>query len=311
MPPSEITPQEALIRLGASTAEAVANVLELFAPGAVERGEVSVIAEGATPFANLPTSAVVASVRYIDGVTGANVFVMTPAGARALASAMGAGSPEAETPTPELSELEMSAIGEAANQMLAAAAAAISVVLGEEVAISPPDTRILADSSDPTELFGKSPHACSSSFIVCGEPCRLIQLVPSAFVVRMARAFDEMRNEQPTESDDERGAIGPRRPGIPDRCPARGRCAHLGRARPHTARSRASSRASDWRRRRPRPARRRPARSVRQRPVLRPWPPACHQRRRVGDPGRLAGNSRRRASRRLLHQPHNERKDQN
>ena len=47
---------------------------------------------------------------------------------------MGAGSPEAETPTPELSELEMSAIGEAANQMLAAAAAAISVVLGEEVA---------------------------------------------------------------------------------------------------------------------------------------------------------------------------------
>ena len=30
--------------------------------------------------------------------------------------------------------------------------------------------------------------------------------MPSAFVVRMARAFDELRNEQPPESDDERGA---------------------------------------------------------------------------------------------------------
>ncbi len=251
MPPSEITPRDALIRLGASTAEAVANVLELFAPGAVERGDVSAIAEGVSPFADLPASAVVASVHYVDGATGANVFVMTPAGARALASAMGAGSPPEETPTPGLSDLEMSAIGEAANQMLAAAAAAISVVLGEEVAISPPDTRVLKESNDPTELFGKSPHACSSSFIVCGEPCRLIQLVPSAFVVRMARAFDEMGNEQPASGDGELGGSDQVGPDVVERSAARGRCADLGRARTHTSRARAGSRASDRRRRRP------------------------------------------------------------
>ena len=251
MPPSEITPRDALIRLGASTAEAVANVLELFAPGAVERGDVSAIAEGVSPFADLPPSAVVASVHYVDGATGANVFVMTPAGARALASAMGAGSPPEETPTPGLSDLEMSAIGEAANQMLAAAAAAISVVLGEEVAISPPDTRVLKESNDPTELFGKSPHACSSSFIVCGEPCRLIQLVPSAFVVRMARAFDEMGNEQPAEWRRRARRLRQVGPDVVERSAARGRCADLGRARTHTSRARAGSRASDRRRRRP------------------------------------------------------------
>ncbi|HJS95942.1 MAG TPA: hypothetical protein VJ741_16885, partial [Solirubrobacteraceae bacterium] len=47
----DITPREALMRLGASTAEAIAQVLEMFAPGAVQRGEVTVVADGASPFA--------------------------------------------------------------------------------------------------------------------------------------------------------------------------------------------------------------------------------------------------------------------
>ncbi len=193
---SEITQHDALIRLGASTAEAVAKVLEMFLPDAVERGEVSVIADGVTPFTHMPLNAIVASVHYVDGVTGANVFVMTPEGARALATAMGAGAPEGDAASDELSDFEMSAVGEAANQMLAAAAAAISVVLGEQVEISPPGTRVLDHSEDATELFGKSPHACSTSFTIAGEPCRLIQLVPSAFVLRMARALDEMGLDQ-------------------------------------------------------------------------------------------------------------------
>ncbi len=189
---NEITQYDALIRLGASTAEAVAKVLEMFLPDGVERGEVSVIADGATPFTHLPRGAIVASVHYIDGVTGANVFVMTAAGARALATAMGAGAPEGAEDSDALSEFEMSAVGEAANQMLAAAAAAISVVLGEQVEISPPDTRVLDHPDEAVDLFGKSPHSCSTSFTVAGEPCRLIQLVPSAFVVRMVRALDEI-----------------------------------------------------------------------------------------------------------------------
>ena len=77
MSQKDITPREALTRLGASSAEAIAQVLESFTPGAVERGEVSVLAEGTTPFANVPRGAVASSVSYIDGVTGANIFVLT------------------------------------------------------------------------------------------------------------------------------------------------------------------------------------------------------------------------------------------
>jgi flagellar motor switch protein FliN len=192
----DITPREALTRLGASTAEAIAQVLESFTPGSVERGEVSVLAEGMTPFANVPRGAVASSVSYIDGVTGANIFVLTPTGARNLTSAMGVASDaEGEADAP-LSEFELSAIAEAANQMMAAAAAAIGVVLGQPVGISPPDTRVLDDPAKADELYGSAPYATSTTFLIAGESCRLIQLVPSAFVVRMARAMDDLSAEQ-------------------------------------------------------------------------------------------------------------------
>jgi flagellar motor switch protein FliN len=199
-PQRDITPREALMRLGASTAEAIAQVLEMFAPGAVQRGEVTVVADGASPFANVARGSIASSVSYVDGVTGANVFVLTPTGARGLATAMGAPPPEAEgAETPELSELEMSAIAEAANQTMAAAAAAIGVVLGQEIEISTPDTRVLDDPSSAADIYGAAPHATSTTFVVAGEACRLIQLIPAAFVVRMVRAMDELSAERTDE----------------------------------------------------------------------------------------------------------------
>jgi flagellar motor switch protein FliN len=189
---SEVSQREALTHLGASTAEAVARVLDMFVPGGVERGDVTVTTENQNPFQNLPTGGVAASVRYIDGVTGANVLLMPAACARGLAAAMGAGE-QGDGP---LTELEMSAVGEASNQMLASAAAAISVVIGQEIDISPPDVRVISHDIDAADVWGTAPHACATSFMIAGEPCRLVQLVPNAFVVRMARAIDEISMEQ-------------------------------------------------------------------------------------------------------------------
>jgi flagellar motor switch protein FliN len=208
MSQQDITPREALMRLGASTAEAIAQVLEMFAPGAVQRGEVTVLADGASPFANVARGSIVSSVSYVDGVTGANIFVLSPVGARALAGAMGAPAPEAEDGgDPPLSELQMSAVAEAANQTMAAAAAAIGVVLGEEIEISSPDTRVLDDPSTAADIFGTAPHATSTTFLISGEACRLIQLVPAAFVVRMVRAMDELSAER-TDGHPARGGGG-------------------------------------------------------------------------------------------------------
>ncbi len=209
MTEAEITPKEALMRLGASTAEAMAQVLETFLPGGIERGEVSVIESGGDPFANLPGGAVATSVSYVDGVTGANVFVLAPAGARALAAGMGV-PPEGEGE--ELSELELSAVAEATNQMMAAAAAATSVVLGQQVEISPPDTRVLESGVNPASLYASAPHATSTTFLIGGEHARLIQLVPSGFVMRMARAIDDAEGRATSngegESDSGESTIG-------------------------------------------------------------------------------------------------------
>jgi flagellar motor switch protein FliN/FliY len=223
--------RDALVRLGASAAEAIAQVLEMFAPGQIERGDVSVLPEGANPFSSLTRGAIAASVSYVEGVTGANVFALTPAGARNLASAMGVPVPEPEDATPPpggaeaeadvpdadadvvageaggdeaflpLSELEMSAVAEAANQTMAAAASAIGVVLGQEVDISPPEMRVIDDPKDAPGHYGSSAHATSTTFLIGGESCRLIQLVPSAFLVRMERALDELGPETTTDDD--------------------------------------------------------------------------------------------------------------
>jgi len=182
-----VSAEDALIRLGRSTSEAISAVLERFAPGKVGAGEVTL---SAAPLEGLPIPAVASSVSYVDGVTGGTVFVMTLDGARRLAAAM-MGMEEPEDPdAPELSELELSAVSEAMNQMMASAASAISSVLGTQVEISPPETRTFADAAEAQRAYPQTPHAISATFSVCGEPCRLVQLIPNAFVVRMTRALE-------------------------------------------------------------------------------------------------------------------------
>ena len=212
---------DALIRLGRSTSQAVTRVLEMFAPGKVYPGDVTVVAD---PFATLVTPAVAVSVSYVDGVTGGNVFLMTLDGARRLAAAMmGIEKPE-DPDAPELSELELSAISEAMNQMMASSAMATASVLGKDVEIGTPETRTLAAPSDARGVYPATPHAVRAAFTLCGEPCSLVQLIPNAFVVRMTRALDELDAEVPLSAAG--AAVGPSLAGVLVRV-----WAELGRAR--------------------------------------------------------------------------------
>jgi flagellar motor switch protein FliN/FliY len=203
---------EALMRLGASSAEAIAKVLDSLCPDQVERGDVSVLNPDTSPFATLEMPAVAVSVNYVDGVTGGNVFVMTARGARRIAASM-MGAPPPDDDETGLSVLELSAVAEAANQMMAAAASATSVVLGQEVEIAPPETRVLESSADAVEAFETAPHGARATFRVCDESCRLVQLVPNAFIMRMTRALDEMGVEHvsgggaPGTADETRDSI--------------------------------------------------------------------------------------------------------
>jgi flagellar motor switch protein FliN/FliY len=211
-----VSTDDALIRLAQSTSEAISGVLEMFAPGKIAAGDISVVADGHSALESLPLPAVATNVAYIDGVTGGNVFVMTLDGARKLAAAM-MGMEQPEDPdAPELSELELSAVSEATNQMMASAAIAISSVLGTEVEIGTPETKTFTEQAQALDAYPKTPHAVRASFTVCGEPCRLIQLVPNAFVVRMTTALDDLGAEMPSASEPAvPGAALPAAPGRP------------------------------------------------------------------------------------------------
>jgi flagellar motor switch protein FliN len=190
-----MTTDDALVKLGQSTSEAICGVLEMFAPGQITPGDVSVVPGGEHPLEAIPVPAVATMVSYVDGVTGGNLFVMTVEGARRLAAAMMGAEPDAAAGAAELSELELSAVAEAMNQMMASAAGATSAVLGTEVEIGVPETRNFSSADEAVDAYAPTPHATRSAVSVCGEPCRLVQFVPNAFVVRMSGALDELGSE--------------------------------------------------------------------------------------------------------------------
>jgi flagellar motor switch protein FliN len=232
-----VTTDEALVKLGQSTSEAVCGVLEMFAPGQITPGDVHVVAAGKHPLESIPVPAVATMVSYVDGVTGGNLFVMTVEGARKLAAAMMGMEPGEDAGAAELSELELSAVAEAMNQMMASAAGATTAVLGTEVEIGVPETRNFTSTEAAIDAYARTPHATRAAVSVCGEPCRLVQLVPNAFVVRMTRALDELGSELAAPdagasapsggaASDAAGDGSPSLAGISVRV-----CAELGRAR--------------------------------------------------------------------------------
>jgi flagellar motor switch protein FliN len=196
-----LTTDAPLLRLAESTAEAVERVLQTVCPGA-QRGDGVTVGHGVDQaaeeaVAGLSFPAVAADVSYVDGVSGGNLFLLPLDGARALAAAMMGDDANASQAGAELSELELSAVGEAMNQMMSAAAAATGGVLGQEVRISPPQIRVVADEAAAIEMLRADapPHLLSSDFTVADAPSRLVQLVPNAFVVRMERALDSQTRE--------------------------------------------------------------------------------------------------------------------
>jgi flagellar motor switch protein FliN len=193
-----------LLSLGESTAEAVERALQNVSPGAARVGAV-VAGHGAEQAGEqavhgLAVPAVCAEVSYVDGVNGGNVFLLPVDGARRLAATMGAEGADTAAEGAELTEIELSAVGEAMNQMMSAAALATSGVLGHEVEIAPPQIRVVTTETEAAEVLRASaaPHVLTVNFTVADVSARLIQLVPNAFVVRMDRALEAQTTEYTT-----------------------------------------------------------------------------------------------------------------
>ena len=185
-----MTTEQALDRLAGATSAAILGVLEMLAGAAsVQPGAIEVLAEGADPLADVQTPVVAANVGFVDAVAAENVLVLPTSAVRALAAAMmGMPAEESESDEP-LSELELSAAGEAMNQLMSAAAAATGDLLGQDVDIAPPDTRVVDTQAELASVCAAEGAAVSATFSILGARCRLVHLVPPAFALALTRAL--------------------------------------------------------------------------------------------------------------------------
>jgi flagellar motor switch protein FliN/FliY len=164
------------------------GVLSTLAPESVIQRDTRVEADLTRALEGMELPAVAAGIAYVDGVEGGNLLIMPTEAARRLAAAMMGMDPN-EVTDEEISELELSAAGEAMNQMMSAAAAATGTVLEQNVEIAPPDTRVAETIADLQAACPHTGQATSADFSVFGFDCRLVQLIPPAFLVALENAL--------------------------------------------------------------------------------------------------------------------------
>jgi flagellar motor switch protein FliN/FliY len=196
-----MTADETLIQIGETAGAAVAGVLEGHCPGAVTTHAPAAGGDDSDPVAGIALPVLVAdgSEADADGATAGNLFFMPLPAVRALAAAlMGVDPTAADTdPHTELTDLEVSAAGEVAGEIMAAAAAAMSTVTGEEAKAGAPRTRVVAIGAELLAPVDPATAVVSVSIDLLGYACRLVQLMPQALVARTASAVDELAEQAP------------------------------------------------------------------------------------------------------------------
>ena len=85
-------------------------------------------------------------VQYTSGIVGKNIFIMKITDAAVIANLMMGGNGVVETT--ELTEIEISAVQEAMNQMIGSAATSMATMFAREVNISPPKSKIWESISE-------------------------------------------------------------------------------------------------------------------------------------------------------------------
>ena len=90
-------------------------------------------------------------VKYISGIVGKNLLVMKLTDAAIIANLMMGGVGEIDHNITSISELELSAVSEAMNQMIGSAATAMATMFGREINISPPTSKVWDESSATSE----------------------------------------------------------------------------------------------------------------------------------------------------------------
>lgn len=97
-----------------------------------------------------PIPSVVCDVKYKAGIEGSNLLILSQRDGSVIVDMMMGG--DGKNPTPELSELQISGISEAMNQMMGSAATSMSTMFNAMVDITPPNL-VLNDFSSGRDVI--------------------------------------------------------------------------------------------------------------------------------------------------------------
>jgi len=136
-----------------------------------------------------PLPFVVVEVQYTRGIEGTNVLIIQERDAKIIADLMmgGDGTDVADI---ELDEIRFSAINEAMNQMMGAAATSMATMFKKDISISPPISKLVDFADDTEELvsFDSGNEMVLVSFEMEVEnliKSNLMQLTPISFAKEM------------------------------------------------------------------------------------------------------------------------------
>ena len=88
---------------------------------------------------------VVTSIGFRKGLTGNNLLLLDAQDSVIIANLMMGG--DGQVASAELTELELSAVGEAMNQMMGSSATAMATMLGKMIDIFPPEVHLVDDKN--------------------------------------------------------------------------------------------------------------------------------------------------------------------
>ncbi len=128
-----------------------------------------------------PIPHVAVQVTYTEGIEGANLLVIRKTDAQIIADLMLGG--EGTNPSPDFGELQLSAVGEAMNQMMGSASTSMSTIFNKKVDISPPKIDFL-DVESNTSLIPDEEILVKVSFrLKVGEliDSNIMQLIDAEF----------------------------------------------------------------------------------------------------------------------------------
>ena len=97
--------------------------------------------------AGFETPNIVLDIEYISGIIGRNILIIKIEDGLVISNLMMGGDGNVPE-THELSELEISAVSEAMNQMIGSAATSMATMFGRKVDISPPTAKLLQNPDD-------------------------------------------------------------------------------------------------------------------------------------------------------------------